>query len=525
MSKADMYLYIGRAVIAIYLFIVFILVLAETIERSNISATEPDNYDETSQVLKYVVQNIAASPISSIQLTNANATSAATDPFYTWSVTSDWCWCKDNNQLNGSSYPYLGACSVEDLASRTKNCSTQAPTSIVLDVFKGASITFATDSTWSFPQKQNNTCSSSFDSYQASAGLCTRSTLLTQVRVVNSSNSSIPQSRYYTYIGSFASVGNSTPPFTNLTVDTNLSNTTGYDLYVSQNLTGSPYSGLKVSRWGLPCLNPSKAAAPSTPDDYYPLTGNSSQGCGYWNTSEDLYQALEKIVDWNFFLNNDFAKNSSFFRDLYGFMNSTINENAFLYAERKLIVNDTDFCYKWVRDPDVKSNIEDIPNLNSMRSAETTVGFIVVAVAAVAFIAYLIATRSSKNVTKESVGIYVFWFEHGLGCMYAVVAVAIGSLTNNIISTIDADNSYLNDVADAACVTNVPVINNVYVYLADGISGLYDYVQSYNDWNVDVSIAFLVLEAILLVCWLIFFQCHKDLEDEEAVSDTRKLRS
>ena len=432
MSKSEIYLYIGRAVIAIYLFVVFILVLAETIERSNIGSTEPSNYKETVQVMSYVKENLLASPIATLQVYNAATANSDEETLYEWEVSQDWCFCKDATSGEATSYPYLGACTSADTISRTSNCTQWSSTSIELDVWKGATLSLALDPNWSFPVRSNYTCSSTFDVYQTTAGLCRRQSqqIITQIKTVNVTDNvtqSVAESAMWSWAGDFAGTGNSTPPILTMlntsAQNRTINSTNGLNLYYSYSLSGSPYLSVEVSRNGMPCLNPSNTPPPQDYHDWYPLTGNASTGCGYWNTSDDLYELIDIIVDWNFFLNNDMAQNDTFFEDLYGFVNSTINESSYLYAERKLIVNDTDFCYQWVQNPDAESNIEDIPNLNSMRSTLSTVGFIVIAIAVVAFIAYLIATRSSKTVSKESVGIYIFWFEHGLGCLYAVVAV------------------------------------------------------------------------------------------------------
>lgn len=529
MSKAEIYLYIGRAVIAIYLLIVFILVIAETVERNNIGTTEPTYYQETRQVMDYVTTNLAATPLQSLTVLNAN-TSVSPSVLSTWSVDGDWCWCRDAQTNQSTKYPYLGTCTDEDLRTPSLTCTQMAATDVSLEIWKGASLSEAEMATWSYPVSSNYTCESSFDEYQQTAGLCRRKgqAMMTQLKAVNATETT--QSTSWTLAGSFASQGNSSAPQVNVSNLTNTSivnETLGLQLYWSSSLTGSPFTGVKVNSYGLPCLNPYNSPAPSNATTAsYPLTGSAPTGCGYWNSSDDLFQSIDVNNLWDYYLNNDWAENTTWFEDLYGFQNSTANENSYIFAERKLIVADSDFCYAWVRSPAPQSNIEDIPNLNSMREALDIVGFVVVAVAVVAFVAYIIATRSSKSVTKEGVGVYIFWFEHGLGCLYAVVALVVGGLTNDITATIDSDNTYLNDIASAGCVTNVPVINNVYVYLADGISALYDYVEAYNDWNVYVSIVFLVLELILLVCWLIIFSCHENLEDEENQhSETRQLRN
>ena len=443
MNKATIYLCLGRAIIFIYLFLVFFIALAETIVSRN-TKDEPSNYKETTQVLKYVVQNINSPPMTGISITQANTTiPGKSHILYDWEVKSDWCWCKDET-------PYLGACSSDSNFTLNDNSSTckQWPNIYIpIDIWKGSSLTVsvAPSGKWSFPAKSNYTCFSSFEIYQKTSGLCTmnNNSIINIITAVNSSSSGDTyfNNVNWTLAGHFAGWGTSAPPIIeededeedeetsssssednstatenstttadNTTTATENSTTTadnttsenstesnnntttldnsqpqrsnvdippdtiGYYLFYTTNTTetpastddeddagstvgvetkGSPYINLKISRYGDPCLNPSQSPAPKYSSDYYPLTGNESQGCGYWNSSTVLYEKIDWIMDWNIFLNNDLAKNKTFFVDLEGFEESTIEEFSYFYAERKLIVNDTDFCYSWVRNPEI----------------------------------------------------------------------------------------------------------------------------------------------------------------------------
>lgn len=518
MGKADIYLIIGRSVITIYLIIVFIMVLAESVERSNITSTEPSNYKETVQVMQYVVTNFQSTPLTNLGILDSNLsnTTNAREPsvLSQWSVSSDWCSCLNKNTFVADLYPHLGSCTTSETSSTVENCTTHEEESISLTIWRGTTIAVTTGQGVSFPTDTSNTCNSVFQTYQSSAGLCTRtnSPLMTSIMVTNWTT--VETLAGWTFAGEFASYGNSTPPIT-YTYNTTSNSTNGSNVYFSQSVEGSPYLNIKVQPYSIPCLDPTNSPSPSNEHSWYPLTGNST-GCGYWNTSEDLYEVLDRDNLWDFYLNNDLAENKSTFSEFYGFTNSTIEEIAVLYAEKKLIVNSTDFCLAFAQNPDVDSNIEDIPNLTALRESLCILGFVVSGLAFVVFLGYLIATRGFKNVSKETVGIYVFWFQHGLGCLYSITCLILGDLTYALIDTIDSDNANLNDVADAACISNVPLLNDVYAYLADGISDLYSYIESYNEAGVIIAIIFLVLETILLVWWLIGFSCHENLEEEDA---------
>ena len=600
MNKASVYLCFGRAIICIYLFLVFFMVLAETIVGKN-TKDQPSNYEETTQILQYVVNNLKSNPLTEFYITQGNTTTPGKSQIlYDWEVKSDWCWCKD-------SYPFLGACPPESNFTRDDNSSTckQWPDmSIFIDIWKGSAITasFASSFNWSFPIKSNYTCESSFQNYQKYSGLCTMNnlSLISTIVVTNYSSYNYFDNVNWTWAGHFAGGGESTPPLndedeeddeeddedseeaaddntstdnsttttdnnttsstnttentTNTTTNTstNTSNTTaaevpsprntsliapdtqGYNIFYttnttesfddegepleSQDQTGSPYLNIKVSRYGVPCLNPYKNPAPSSSSAYYPLTGNDSQGCGYWNNSDKLYEKIDMVQDWNLFLDNDLAKNKSWFDDLYNFEDSSIDEYAFIYAEKKLVVKDTDFCYSWTQNPEVTSDIGNIELLRSMRTIVLTTGFVVTSIGLLSFLIHRITYRC-KEVTG---GMYLFWLEYGLGTFYAVIALTIGILTRNMISTIDAANAHMYQVAQNACISNVPVINTVYSYLSTQVSGLYGYVNDLNDLNVDTAVVFLLLEAILLVFWLICFQCKEELQNEETLSDKHK---
>ena len=442
MNKATIYLCLGRTIIFIYLFLVFFIVLAETIVSRN-TKSEPSNYEETTQVLKYLVQNINSPPLTGINITQANTTiSGKSHILYNWEVKSDWCWCQDKS-------PYLGACPSDSnftLNDSSSTCKQWPNIEIPLDIWKGSALTVsvAPSGKWSFPAKSNYTCFSSFEIYQKTSGLCAmnNNSIINIIRAVNTSSSSNSYSNNenWTFAGHFAGWGSSAPPIDedeeeeeetsedtttatenstttddNTTTTTETSSTTtgtesdnsittvdssqpqkssdnippdtmGYYLYYATNVTeipastddesgstdedvtnkASPYINLKISRYGNPCLNPSKSPAPKSSSDYYPLTGNESQGCGYWNSSNVLYEKIDWITDWNIFLNNDFAKNKTFFDDLRDFYETTIDETSYLYAERKLIVNDTDFCYSWVRNPEVSSDYSSVSLLMDM---------------------------------------------------------------------------------------------------------------------------------------------------------------
>lgn len=515
MGKSDIFLIIGRALITIYLIIVFVMVLSETVERSNVDKTEPDNYQETLQVMDYVSQNFYATPIANFQVFDPEAlqNTTATNPstLYEWSIDEDWCSCINSEKNVYDTFPHLGTCTQEELSSNTETCSTSSSTSVDIQVWRGSYIEITSSSGASYPLNSDNSCGSIYEVYDSSAGMCrkTTETLITAIKVVNETN--ITSSEGWTFAGSFASWGNSTPPnTTNITEDTE-----GMDLYYSTTQTGSPYINIKVSLNGIPCLNPYKTPSPINQSLVYPLGNNDTSGCGYWNTSGDLYETLDFNNEWDFFLDYDLANNVSFFRSLYGYEYATINDYAYLYAERKLIVQATDFCYSFVTNPDVETNIADIPNLSNIRTALCTLGFVLTIFAFVVFVIYMIVTRVSKKVSKESVGIYVFWLFHGLGMLYAIIAIIIGDLTNDLISTIENDNSYLTNVASAACITNVQSINEVYSYLSENINELYSYIDSYNSSGIVIAIIFLVLEFILLLWWLIGFSCQENLEEDD----------
>ena len=495
------------------------MVLAETVERNNISATEPANYAETVQVMEYVKTNVLGTPLSTLQVLDANASIAqglTGEVLYTLSVVGDWCSCVDAVTGNMTIYPHLGVCTAEELASKTQNCTIRSSTSIDISHWKGTILSLTTDTNYSYPIAANHTCASYYDIYQESAGLCRKDsqTLMTSIKVVNVTNEEgYVNNTYWTFAGSFGNEGNSTTlPVENFTNTTNA--THGDNVYYSSAVTGSPYNSIRVSMNGVPCLNPSKSPASTNTTANYPIFP-AGEGCGYWNTSSDLYEVLDMDVEWNFFLNEDLSDNLTYFSSLYGFVNSTINENAVLYSERKLTVNDTDFCYSFVANPDAQSSISDIPNLNAIREALTIVGFIVSILGLLVFLAYLIATRASKSIPKASVGIYVFWLEHGLGCLFAVVGLVLGVLTDDLTTTIDDNNAMLNDVSDNACFVNVPRINEVYTYLSEGIANLYGYIGDYNTATIVIAIIFLVLELILLLCWLFGFQCQENLSEED----------
>lgn len=603
MNKATIYLCLGRAIIFIYLFLVFFIVLAETIVSRNTKA-EPSNYEETAQVLNYVVHNIEAPPMTSINITHGNTTiPGKSHVLYEWVVDSDWCWCE-------SGLPFLGPCPPDSnftlnfsSINSSSTCHQWPKMDIPIDIWKGSAMTvnFAPSDKWSFPIKPNHTCSSSFETYQNNSGVCTLNNLSVIISITSSnetgssSTNSYSGNENWTLAGNFAGWGISAPPIdeedeededeeeeetssssdeetsadnttaseTSTTVDSTTSEnntssdnstttdssslpqqsnvdippeTTGYSLFYSTNKTasvsteedddsawttktttkaGSPYINLKISRYGEPCLNPSKNPNYKYEYDYYPLQGNNFQGCGYWNTSSDLYEQIDWIMDWNIFLNNDFAKNKTFFDDLYHFDLSGIDEFSYLIAERKLIVNDTDFCYSWVRNPEVTSDYGSVSLLRDMRNIVIVMGFTVTTLAILSFLIYRITNRC-KEVAG---GLYLFWLEHGLGTLNAIIALTVGILSKGMISTIDTANAYLYQVAENACITNVPVFNTVYAYMSSQISATYGYVPDFNDFNMYAASAFLLLELILLLSWLICFQCKEELENEESLSD------
>ena len=516
MGKADVYLIIGRTVIALYLIIIFIMVIAESVQRSNYSTNEPANYKETVQVMNYVTQNFASTPLSRFEVLDTNASDIkSAEALYTWSVSDDWCSCTNTLTHQQDMYPHLGICSAQD--STTENCTSWQAYSNPITNWKGSYIKtyLATDA--SYPISTNHTCESSFATYNPLSNMCAEtSKIISDFEVVNETSPS--NTSTWTFVGSFASYGNSTPPINKTHNDSK-----GLDVYVTYTKAGSPFINIKASLNGLPCLNPQVTPAPSDYHSAYPLTGNASAGCGYWNTSEDLYETIDKDNEWDFFLNDDLASGTSFYTGLFGFANSTINEYVYLYAERKLIVADTDFCYNFIQNSDAQTNINDVANLASIRRSLCVFGFIVSILGFLVFIIYLIATRATKTTTKERVGIYIFWFEHGLGCLYACMAIMLGVLTDDLTQTIEDDNSYLTTIASNNCIYNVPKINDVYTYLSNGILNLYSYIDSYNTAGVIIAIIFLVLELIILIWWLIGFSCHENLDEEEI--ETKKLQT
>lgn len=517
MAKADIFLMVGRAIIAIYLIIVFIMVLAESVERSG-AGTEPENYAETVQVLQYITKNFQGTPIAKFKINDANSTATSQSVLYSFAVDSDWCYCYDKNTNISSSIPYLGQCSSEN--SNQEVCTTEEATTVDITYWRGVSFSIDYSDGAAYALDSSNTCSSIFSVYDSEAGMCRKntSTLVTQIKVVNENTASLSDD--WAIAGTFASSN-----LTNSTTDSATEDEIGnYDVYFSTSVEGSPYLSIGVSLNGLPCLDTSKTPLPSDGNLTYPLlySGNET-GCGYWNTSEVLYEALDKDDEWEFFLNYDLATNTSTFRNLYGFNNATTNDTAYLYAERKLIVSATDFCYSYARSPDTESSVEDIPNLIAVREALCILGLVVTIIGFVVFIIYIIVTRCLKKVSRENVGIYVFWLLHGLGILFAVTALIVGSLTNDLTATIEESNAYLTDVADAACITNVPALNDVYSYLATEIDDLYSYVDSYNSAGIIIAIVFLVLEIILLLWWLIGFNCHENLEEED--EEEKRMRT
>ena len=150
-----------------------------------------------------------------------------------------------------------------------------------------------------------------------------------------------------------------------------------------------------------------------------------------------------------------------------------------------------------------------------MRNIVIAMGFTVTTIGILSFLIYRITNRC-KEITG---GMYLFWLEYGLGTLNAVIALTIGILTRGMISTIDTANAYLYQVAENACITNVPVFNDVYTYLSSQIRAVYGYVADFNDFNMYAASVFLLLELILLILWLICFQCNEELANEDSLSD------
>lgn len=513
MAKADIFLMVGRAIITIYLIIIFIMVIAETVERND-AGSEPENYKDTIQVMQYITKNFQSTPIANFKINDANSTATSQSTLYNFAIDSDWCYCYDKNTNFSSSIPYLGECSSE--SSTEEVCTTEEAFTVAIPYWRGSSLTIDYSDGATYPSSSSNTCSSVFSTYDSAAGMCRKNTttLVTQIKVVKESTASLSDS--WAIAGSFA-VSN----LTNTSTDTTENN---YDVYFSTSEEGSPYLSIGVSLNGLPCLDPSRTPLPSDGNLSYPLlySGNET-GCGYWNTSEVLYETIGTDDEWEFFLNYDLATNTSTFRNLFGFDNATTNDTAYLYAERKLIVSATDFCYSYVESSDTQSSISDIPNLVAVREALCILGLVVTIIGFIVFIVYIIVTRCLKKISRENVGIYVFWLLHGLGILYAVTALIVGSLTNDLTATIEDSNAYLTEVADAACITNVPALNDVYSYLASGIEDMYSYVDSYNTAGIVIAIIFLVLEIILLLWWLIGFSCHENLDEDD--EEEKRMRT
>ena len=148
MGKADIYLIIGRSVITIYLIIVFIMVLAETVERNNITSTQPSNYKETVQVMEYVSSNFRATPLTNLGVIDHNLQNTTTtrtpSVLSTWSVTEDWCSCNNTSTGAMDLYPHLGSCTTTETSSVTETCATQEETSVSLTIWRGTTISVST---------------------------------------------------------------------------------------------------------------------------------------------------------------------------------------------------------------------------------------------------------------------------------------------------------------------------------------------------------------------------------------------
>lgn len=492
MGFQSIFLFLGRGFIFLFLFAVFLLVLIETIQRGDVDKTVPDNHKETSEVLSYVSQNLRALPLYDVQIVPKTATTNlnTVNPLFEWRTVESWCQCLD--ATGKSVKAHAKHCIDTEVEDTTLRCSDKNKETRKLSTYQGSYIQTTKVLGYSYPSAKEKCAQSSFK-YQATAGLCTKEAELSLTKL----SYAVPNPNL-AVVGQWESSGKFA-----------LGDTT-FSLWKTSKVDGSPIIDLRTSLEGMPCLN--SARNPGTQE--FNIIDFPQKGCGHWKTDEDLFEAIDNVSEWAYLDSNDHA----FFSGLAGYNTLVGESKVYLVAEKKLKLKENAFCLGLANQNVVTSYVQDIPLLLEYREILNTVGFVVVAISVLIFIIYLIATRcisEAKRVRKEEIGIYVFWFEHILGIIYAVLSIIIGWITYTLIQKLDTENENLYNVANGNCFLNSKKVNSVFNYLADGVQELYGYVDDFNNAGVIISFIFLFLEVIILIWWAFGFKCSEYLGEKE----------